>query len=63
MASLVGKIKKFSKEVNSEMKKVSWPTKEQLKESTGVVIVVCGLFVVFTFIVDEIVVRLLKLLF
>lgn len=45
------------------MKKVSWPTKEQLKESTGVVIVVCGLFVVFTFIVDEIVVRLLKLLF
>ncbi len=63
MASLVGKIKRFSKEVNSEMKKVSWPTKEQLKESTGVVIVVCGLFVVFTFIVDEIVVRLLKLLF
>ncbi len=61
--SLVGKIKNFSKEVNSEMKKVAWPTKEQLKESTNVVIVMCGLFVAFTFIVDEIVVELLKFIF
>jgi len=59
----VGKIKKFSKEVNVEMKKVSWPTREQLKESTGVVLVVCGLFTLFTFLIDEIVVEILKILF
>jgi len=59
----VGKIKKFSREVSSEMKKVSWPNKEQLKESTGVVLVVCGIFAAFTFIIDEIVMQLIKFIF
>jgi preprotein translocase subunit SecE len=35
---MIGNIKKFSTDVRSEMKKVSWPSKEQLKESTYVVI-------------------------
>ena len=61
--NFVGKIKKFAREVSAEMKKVSWPSKEQLKESTGVVIVVCLLFAAFTFIVDEMVIELIKLLF
>ncbi len=51
---MVAKIKKFVNEVTSEMKKVSWPTKEQLRESTVVVIVVTAIITAFTFIVDEI---------
>ena len=50
---MVAKIKKFVNEVTSEMKKVSWPTKEQLRESTVVVIVVTAIITAFTFIVDE----------
>ena len=53
--TIVGKIKKFSKEVSAEMKKVTWPNKEQLKESTGVVCVFGAFFAIFTFIVDQIV--------
>jgi preprotein translocase subunit SecE len=51
---MVGKIKKFVNEVVAEMKKVSWPSKEQLRESTVVVIVVTGIITLFTFIIDEI---------
>lgn len=51
---MVAKIKKFVNEVSAEMKKVSWPTKEQLRESTVVVIVVTAIITVFTFVVDEI---------
>jgi len=61
--SIVGKIKKFSKEVSAEMKKVTWPTKEQLKESTGVVCVFSIFFVIFTFIIDQIVTFGIKFLF
>lgn len=51
---MVGKIKKFANEVVAEMKKVSWPSKEQLRESTVVVVVVTGIITLFTFIIDEI---------
>jgi preprotein translocase subunit SecE len=61
--AFVGKIKKFSKEVSLEMKKVTWPTKEQLKESTVVVVVVCLIFTAFTFVIDQVVTELMKLIF
>jgi preprotein translocase subunit SecE len=61
--SFVGKIKKFGKEVSAEMKKVTWPTKEQLKESTKVVVVVCIIFALFTFVVDQIVTAGIKVIF
>ncbi len=35
---MITNIKKFTAEVRAEMKKVSWPSREQLKESTYVVI-------------------------
>ncbi len=60
---MVAKIKKFSNEVVSEMKKVSWPSKEQLKESTVVVIVVTGIITLFTFIVDELMTLVIKSIF
>ena len=60
---MVGKIKKFTSEVVSEMKKVSWPSKEQLRESTVVVIVVTGILTAFTFIIDEVMTFFMKSLF
>lgn len=60
---MVGKIKKFVSEVVSEMKKVSWPSREQLRESTIVVIVVTGIFTLFTFIIDEIMTLIIKSIF
>jgi len=46
------KILDFFSDVSKEMKKVTWPTKEELKESTTIVIVVCLLFAAFTYLVD-----------
>ena len=56
-------LKKFIEEVRVEMKKVSWPTKEQLKESTNVVIGVSLVITVIVFIMDNIVSSLVGLLF
>jgi preprotein translocase subunit SecE len=61
--AIVGKIKKFSKEVSVEMKKVTWPTKEQLKEATRVVVVVCLIFATFAFIVDQAVTKIMQLIY
>jgi preprotein translocase subunit SecE len=45
------------------MKKVSWPSSEELKESTGIVITTCLIFAIFTFAVDKVITELFKLLF
>ena len=41
------KIIAFFQDVVKEMKKVTWPTKEELIESTKIVIVVCIVLAVF----------------
>jgi preprotein translocase subunit SecE len=46
------KIIGFFEDVVKEMKKVTWPTKAELKESTVVVIVVCLILAAFTYIID-----------
>jgi preprotein translocase subunit SecE len=51
---MIGKIKEFSSNVVAEMKKVSWPTKEQLKESTVVVLVVCAVITSFITAIDQV---------
>ncbi|MEA2030775.1 MAG: preprotein translocase subunit SecE [candidate division Zixibacteria bacterium] len=48
------KIKKFLKEVNAELRKVTWPTKDELVGSTIVVIVVSLTLSIFIGIVDRI---------
>ncbi|MCB0730963.1 MAG: preprotein translocase subunit SecE [Ignavibacteriae bacterium] len=42
----------FFNGVVKEMKKVTWPTKDELKESTVIVIVVCLILAAFTYAVD-----------
>lgn len=49
---MANKIATFVSGVGDEMKKVSWPNKEQLQESTMVTILVVILFTLFTFVVD-----------
>ena len=46
------KIINFFKDVHKEMKKVTWPTQDELKESTTIVIVVCLIVAAFTYVID-----------
>jgi len=57
------KIKKFFEDVVKEMKKVTWPTKEELMESTKVVIKVCLVLAGFTYVIDMIINQVFKGIF
>jgi preprotein translocase subunit SecE len=46
------KIVNFFNDVVKEMKKVTWPTTDELKESTVIVIVVCLIIAAFTYVID-----------
>jgi len=48
------KLKQFLKEVNAELRKVTWPTKDELVGSTIVVMVVSLVVAIFIGIVDRI---------
>lgn len=54
------KIIEFLTDTVKEMKKVTWPTKEGLRESTVTVLAVCGVITIFVFVVDWLVSNLLK---
>ena len=49
---MIKKFQEFLRWVESEMKKISWPTFEQLRGSTGVVLVLSLILVIFLFVVD-----------
>ncbi|MBC7185616.1 MAG: preprotein translocase subunit SecE [Calditrichaeota bacterium] len=53
----------FLREVKIEMAKVSWPTREELKGSTTIVIITTLLFAVFIFITDQIISRIVGVIF
>ena len=57
------KIVNFFNDVVKEMKKVTWPTKDELKESTIVVIVVCLILAAFTYAIDMAISQLIKGIF
>ena len=57
------KIIAFFQDVVKEMKKVTWPTKEELLESTKVVIIVCIVLSLFTYIIDMIINQAFKGIF
>ncbi len=54
------KLLNFVTDVVREMKKVTWPTKEELRESTMVVVVVCLIISAFVYVVDLVVSGALK---
>lgn len=49
------KIIAFVTDVVKEMKKVTWPTKMELRDSTLVVLAVCGIISLFIYAVDWVV--------
>jgi len=49
---MINKIKDFFNDVVKEMKKVTWPSKDELKESTTIVIIVCLIFASLTYVID-----------
>ncbi|AFN73473.1 Preprotein translocase subunit SecE [Melioribacter roseus P3M-2] len=57
------KIINFVNDVVKEMKKVTWPTKEELKDSTVVVVVVCLILALFTYAIDMSLNQILKGIF
>ena len=57
------KIIKFFEDVVKEMKKVTWPTKPELMESTKVVIIVCLILAAFTYVIDMLINQVLKGIF
>lgn len=57
------KIINFFTDIVREMKKVSWPKKEELKDSTIVVLVTSVIFAVFVYIIDLIINQGLKVIF
>jgi len=52
--SIVERTKGFTREVNVEVKKVSWPTRKELQESTLLVILSVFLIMIFIGIIDRI---------
>ena len=55
MNKYIGKAGQYYRDVISEMRKVIWPTKEELKDLTIVVLTVSGILALFTFLVDQVV--------
>lgn len=43
----------FIKDVGNEMKRVTWPDKQQLQEATIVTVMVCLIITTFVFVVDR----------
>ena len=54
------KIIGFFTDVVKEMNKVTWPKKEELRESTVVVLVVCIIIAAFVYAVDAVVSEVLR---
>ncbi|MFD2617362.1 preprotein translocase subunit SecE [Terrilactibacillus laevilacticus] len=62
MASIVKGTGKFFKNIGTEMKKVSWPTRKEMVNYTIMVIVTVVFLTVFFTVVDLGISRLLKLI-
>ncbi|MCI0717064.1 MAG: preprotein translocase subunit SecE [Chlorobi bacterium] len=57
------KIINFFGDIVKEMRKVTWPKREELKESTLVVIITSLIFAAFVYIIDKIINEGLKVIF
>jgi preprotein translocase subunit SecE len=60
---MIKKIKQFIEDVRIEMKKVVWPERDQLMNSTVVVIIISAIFTLYIFFADTIISRVIKILY
>jgi len=61
--TIIQKATKFLHEVKVEMSKVTWPTLDELKASTWIVIAISLMFALYIFGVDRALTWLLKILY
>jgi preprotein translocase subunit SecE len=61
--SAMEQVREYLKDVRSELTKVSWPTREELRDSTVVVIVTVLLVAAFIGLVDQGLNRVVALIF
>ena len=52
MNKYIGKANQYYRDVIGEMRKVVWPSREEIKDLTIVVLTVSGILALFTFLVD-----------
>lgn len=57
------KIINFFQDIYKEMKKVTWPKKVELKDSTIIVVVTMIIFAAFVYVVDKGISEFLKVIF
>ncbi len=57
------KILNFFTDIYKEMKKVTWPKKEEMRDYTKVVVVTMIIFSAFVYVVDKGISEVLKILF
>lgn len=57
------KIKNFFEDVVKEMKKVTWPMRAELMESTKIVIVVCLILAGFAYVIDMLISQVMQGIF
>lgn len=60
---MVASLKTFIDDVQKEMKKVTWPTKEQLREATTVTVVICVLISLLLGVLDFGITKFIGLIF
>ena len=58
---MIKKIQNFLIDVRFELSKVSWPTWEELKSSTYVVLTLSFILILFLFVVDFILAKILNI--
>ena len=61
--ALVNKASKFLSEVKVEMSKVSWPTVDELKSNTKIVVLLSLAFAIYIFAIDQILSQIIKLIY
>lgn len=61
-AGHIMRLRKYVSETKEELRKCSWPTKQELKGSTAVVMVSVALLGIFTFLVNEVIQELITLI-
>ena len=52
MNKYIGNANQYYRDVIGEMRKVVWPSREEIKDLTIVVLTVSGILALFTFLVD-----------
>jgi len=60
---MIKKLQQFIENVQKEMAKVAWPTRDELLNSSIIVVVVSAIFTIYIFFADLIISKIVELLY